>query len=123
MTAADLRLLCTALGFTTVIMQGRDVPSPDGARRAAALAGLIEEFCRATVPDLFSEHEEERLTDASRKFAMAERMASAIAELYKEKGGCLPQDLVAKGFAREEIDRHWAMAKAFAQVELNITDS
>jgi hypothetical protein len=50
-------------------------------------------------------------------------MATAIVELYREKGGCLPQDLVGKGFTNEEIDRHWALARAFAQVELNIMDS
>jgi hypothetical protein len=50
-------------------------------------------------------------------------MATAIVELYREKGGCQPQDLLSKGFTNEEIDRHWTLAKALAQVELNIMDS
>jgi hypothetical protein len=41
----------------------------------------------------------------------------------RENDGCLPHDLIAKGFTSEEISRHWAMAKALAQVELNMLDS
>jgi hypothetical protein len=50
-------------------------------------------------------------------------MATTIVEIIREQGDCLSDDLVAKGFARDEIDRHWAMAKALAFVELNIMDS
>ena len=57
------------------------------------------------------------------KFATAERMATAIIELYGEQGGCLPDDLRARGFTREEIERHWALAKALAHVALKITDA
>jgi len=62
-------------------------------------------------------------SDPEGKFSLAERMATAIVEVIKEKGGCLPHDLAAKGFTYEEIDRHWAMAKALAYVELKIMDS
>jgi hypothetical protein len=61
--------------------------------------------------------------DPEGKFGPAGRMATAIVEIYREKGGCLPQDLLAKGFASDEIARLWAMAKALAKIELNIMDS
>ena len=57
------------------------------------------------------------------KFAARRAHGNAIVEIMREQGGCLPQDLAAKGFTYEEIDRHWAMAKALATVELKITDA
>jgi hypothetical protein len=44
MTSPDLRTLCTALGFTAVVMKGQE-GSQDGARRALGFAHLIEDFC------------------------------------------------------------------------------
>jgi hypothetical protein len=127
MTPIYLRVLCTALGFAAVVMQGGTLPKKEGARRAAQFAALIEEFCRATVPEAFEQtgmHVVDLVaTKPDERFAMAERMAKAIAGLYRDQGGCLPQDLLAKGFTHEEIDRHWAMAKALAQVEMKMTDA
>lgn len=57
------------------------------------------------------------------KVSVAERMATAVVEITREEGSCVPKDLLARGFTEDEIDRHWAMAKALAQVELNIMDS
>ena len=124
MTPTDLRILCTALGFTAVVMQGGRPPKKESNFRAAVFAGLIEEFCRATLPDVFGEvekHSNQNLNLASPNseptFSIAERMANAIADIYKETGNCLPHDLMTKGFAQDEIDRHWAMANALAHVE------
>jgi hypothetical protein len=124
MKPADLRLLCTALGFTAVVMRGEKLPKKEGALRATVFANLIEEFCRASVPEALDrtglpDHtgsDPERISDA-------ERMAAVIVEIIKQQGGCLPQDLAARGFTPAEIDRHWPMAKGLAYVELNISDS
>lgn len=51
------------------------------------------------------------------KFDVQSRMAEAIANITQEKGGCLPQDLNAKGFSPEEVTRYWAMASALAAVK------
>jgi hypothetical protein len=128
MTPTYLRALCAALGFTAVAVQGGKLPADEGARRAAQFANLIEEFCRHMVPEAFETHESLRVFDLVKvgsegRFAVVERIADAIVDLYREQGGCLPQDLLARGFAREEIERHWAMAKALAQVAMNITDA
>lgn len=56
----------------------------------------------------------------NRKFAPAGRMASAIIEITQEQGGCLPQDLNARGFTPAEVAEHWHMAKSLAAVELNL---
>jgi hypothetical protein len=130
MTLRDLRALCAALGFTAVVMQGGKLPKKEGAMRAMAFSGLIEEFCRASVPEAFEETGEDtsRASDPAapedeEKFAVAQRMATAIIEIMREQGGCLPHDLAARGFTYEEIDRHWAMAKALAYVALKMTDA
>jgi hypothetical protein len=130
MTLTDLRVLCAALGFTAVVMQGGKLPKNEGASRATGFAGLIEEFCRASVPEAFEETGDENIrvvdletSEPEGRFSLADRMATAIAAIIREQGGCLPHDLVAKGFTHEEIDRHWTMAKALAYVELKIMDS
>jgi hypothetical protein len=125
MTPTDLRVLCTALSFSLVVMQGGNGPKEEGACRATAFAALIEEFCRQSVPDAFATAKDEGRGHAvcPGMFATAERMAKVIVRLYRGQGGCLPQDLLAEGFTAEEIDRYWAMAKALAFVEFNIKDS
>ena len=130
MTRINLRVLCAALGFTAVVTQGGRVPKQDGARRASEYADFIEEFCRISVPEAFEQQEEEDMqvvdlvsTGSEGKFGPAERMATAIVELYREQGGCLPQDLLTKGFSNDEIVRYWAMANALAKIELNMMDS
>ncbi|MDX2028076.1 MAG: hypothetical protein SFW62_05525 [Alphaproteobacteria bacterium] len=126
MTPRDLRLLCTALGFTAVVMQGGKISKKEGAQRAADFATLIEEFCRLTLPDAIDDGKP-KIEDLARlgagKFATAERMATAIVTLMKAKGDCQPVDLIAKGFTHDDIDQHWPMAKALAHVELNMMDS
>jgi len=59
-------------------------------------------------------------TDEGKKFAPAGRMAAVIIEITREKGGCLPQDLDARGFTPGEVAKHWHMAQAFAAVEINL---
>jgi hypothetical protein len=54
------------------------------------------------------------------KFAPHLRMASAIVELTNRNGGCLPQDLFALGFTKEETINQWHMAYALASVELKL---
>jgi hypothetical protein len=129
-TPTNLRVLYTALGFTAVVMQGGTLPKKEGARRATQFAGLIEEFCRASVPEAYEAAEKENAgidelegPEPAGKFALVARMATAIVAIIKEKDGCLPHDLAAQGFTYEEIDRHWRMAKALAYVELKIMDS
>jgi hypothetical protein len=51
MTRDDLRILCTALGFTAVVLKGEQ--TQDQAERARAFARLIEEFCLLSMPDAF----------------------------------------------------------------------
>lgn len=128
MKSDDFDLLCSALAFTAVAITGEKL-AKDGAQRAAGLAYLIKEFCRSSAPEAFAalEPAQVRMPESpagvSGKFEILDRMATAIASLMRENDGCLPQDLVAKGFTPEEVDRHWAMAKALAHVELNMLDS
>jgi hypothetical protein len=58
--------------------------------------------------------------DAHRKFAPAGRMAAAIIEITKEQGGCLPQDLNARGFTPDEVAQHWHLARSLAAVEIKL---
>lgn len=46
----------------------------------------------------------------SMSFSTAGRMAKAIAELKQKNGGCMPQDLNAKGFTPQEVVDHWNAA-------------
>src|SRR5262245_26897916 len=116
MKPTDLRILCAALGFTAVVMQGGKPPKAEGDGRARDFAILIEKFCYASVPEAFEEGAETmrvvdlETSDPERKFSKVERMATAIVETIREQGGCLPHDLVVRGFTRGEIDRHWVMA-------------
>ncbi|MDE1900960.1 MAG: hypothetical protein KGI37_04855 [Alphaproteobacteria bacterium] len=51
MTRDDLRIFCTALGFTAVVLKGEQ--TQDQAERARTFARLIEEFCLLSLPDAF----------------------------------------------------------------------
>jgi hypothetical protein len=126
----DLRALCAALGFTTVVMQGGRVPKQEAARRASDVAGLIEEFCRIAVPKAFEHAEEEVMqvvdlvtTRPEGKFGPAERMATAIVEIYREQGGCLPQDLLAQGLFERRNRSALGDGERTRKDELNIMDS
>jgi hypothetical protein len=59
-------------------------------------------------------------SDEDKKFAPAGRMATAIIEIIQEQGGCLPQDLNAKGFTPDEVAKYYHMAKALAAVEMKL---
>ena len=50
-------------------------------------------------------------------FALANRMADAIADLIRKHGQCRPRDLEKMGFTRDEIAEAWALASALAAVE------
>jgi hypothetical protein len=127
MTLTDFRLICTALGFTAMVIQdGKKVPNDEASIRAAGLAKLIEEFCRHTMPEAFDDEVGADFSDGDidpkkGKFAIANRMASAIAEIMKEKGKCEPQDLTGR-FTPQEVQRNWKVAHALAYVQLNKID-
>lgn len=111
----DLRTLCNALGFTVVVSHGHGMIRRKGeaTRRALKFARLIEEFCLAQI-----ENPVEPSSEGS--MAVIDRMASAIVDLITaQEGRCEPDDLLTKGFTREEIDRHWKMAQALAYVKMN----
>jgi hypothetical protein len=129
MRPLDLCVLCAALGFTAVVIRGGKAPKEEGARRATEFASFIEEFCRIAVPKAFEQEKEAEMrvvdligTGAEGKFGPGERMATAIVEIHREQGGCLPQDLLSKGFTNG-IVRHWQMANALAKIELSVMDS
>lgn len=50
------------------------------------------------------------LASPSLKFSTAGRMATAIEAIRKKNGGCMPQDLNAKGFTPQEVVDHWDAA-------------
>lgn len=62
-------------------------------------------------------------SDPEKRFAVHQRMAAAIVDVTKEKGGCLPQDLLERGFTKEETIEQWHMANAMAVIELKIMNS
>lgn len=101
MDAANRRFLCTALGFTVMLLRGETIPDGERAARALGIAGLIEAFCREA-------------GDA----AVVDRMAVAIAGISRQQGGCLPPDVIARGFTPDEVSRYWQYAKALAAVAL-----
>jgi hypothetical protein len=46
----------------------------------------------------------------SLSFAVAGKMAEAILELRKTQGGCMPQDLNARGFKPSDVVENWDAA-------------
>ena len=59
-------------------------------------------------------------SDEDKRFAPAGRMASAIIEITRENGGCLPQDLNERGFTPAEVVDYWHLARSLAEVEMNL---
>lgn len=49
-------------------------------------------------------------------FVPCERLASAIANILEKKEECFPSD-ISTDFSDMDIERHWCMAYALAQVE------
>lgn len=58
--------------------------------------------------------------NSKNKYAPYERMATAIVKITKENGGCLPHNLLEKGFTRQETVDLWHMAQAMAEIELKL---
>ena len=89
MTRDDLRILSTALGFSIVITG--DVPQGKQALRATTIAGLIESFCKASLPDIFAGDSSDSFKPASATEHLLERY---IAELREH--GSAPLDFDRK---------------------------
>jgi hypothetical protein len=123
----DFDLLGASRAFTAVAMKGGS-GMPDGAQRVAELAELIKEFCQTNVSEAFAGKDVmARAVGADvaprGKFGTAKRMAAAIVKLMRANNICEPQDLINEGFTADEVERCWPMARALAQVELNMMDS
>lgn len=54
---------------------------------------------------------------AKERFALANRMADAIADRIRKHGQCRPRDLEKMGFTRDEIAEAWSLASALAAVD------
>lgn len=54
------------------------------------------------------------------KFVPYQRMANAIIFLTQKFGGCIPGDLLALGFSKQDAEERWHMAQAMAAVELRL---
>lgn len=123
MTALSPQLLFTALAFTSVV--GRDgLPSEDKAPKITALAGLMDAYCRAAVPEAFAPTTKRRkpvkcavVQGHDDDMALSSRMASAIVAVLERQGTCEPSALATHGFSPEDIERCWPLAKALAEVE------
>lgn len=59
-------------------------------------------------------------SDADKKFEPVAQIASAIFRITQEKGECLPQDLLFRGFSEIETTKHWHMAQSIAEIELKL---
>ncbi len=88
MTRNDLRIFCTALGFTAVVTSGAG--AQDQAKKAQALAALIEEFCCVCVPDGFTAPQEKE--DALDKDAVDRIIDQYKTELVVQESARLPSD-------------------------------
>lgn len=77
MTRNDYRVICTALGFFSVITRG-DIARDKQAMRAVSIARLIESFCQTEVPEAFAECQSDGGTAISETEHLLERY---IAEL------------------------------------------
>ena len=89
MTRDDLRIFCTALGFTAVVMS--DAPSEKQALRATNVARLIESFCLVTEPNSLNAGLES--LDAEGDPHTIDRIIDRYkAELLDEESAFLPSD-------------------------------
>ncbi len=91
MFANNLRLLCTSLGFTAVILKD-NVPKENRAVRAVAIARMIEEFCRVTNPASFpqtthaaADYDDTKLDRMIEELKQGEFHAGKLAELETNK--------------------------------------
>lgn len=60
--------------------------------------------------------------DPSNKYVPYQRMANAIIDLTRLHGECELQDLLARGFTRQETADLFHMANAMADVELRLME-
>lgn len=58
--------------------------------------------------------------DNDKRYEPVGRMATVIVEVTAATGGCLPQDLNARGFTPDEVAKHWHFAKSLAAVEMTL---
>ena len=77
---------------------------------------MVSQEATIRILDLCSKDNEEPF------FTRYEKMTKAIVGVLRQKGECYPKDLEALGFSSDEIEEKWAMAYAFAKVELNWAD-
>lgn len=110
MKATDRRFLCTALGMTIILLRNGSIPPGDQTVHALGIADLIELFCRAT----------EQRPSGEDRIALANRMATVIADIIREKQFCSPDDLLTQGFTQDEVDQCWVMSRALAAVGLEV---
>jgi hypothetical protein len=59
-------------------------------------------------------------TGADKAHEPAVRMAMAIVKLIQKNGDCLPQDLLAYGFTKDETVELWHLARSIAAIELKL---
>lgn len=57
-------------------------------------------------------------TATDKKYELVARIADAIVETILENGDCAQQDLLAQGFAHQDITLLWHFANALATIEL-----
>jgi hypothetical protein len=61
-----------------------------------------------------------RADNPDQTFTPYQPMIDAIIDCIRENGGCLPQDLLERGFSKQETLDRWHMAYALASVELKL---
>jgi len=83
MTDVSLKTLCTALGFTAIVMMGDKIPKNDTAHRATSFAHLIESFCLDISPDAPTHLDKTAIDAVIKKFKQA---------LNRSGSASLPQD-------------------------------
>jgi len=82
MTRTDSKILFTALGFLAVVVMGESAKK-DGAKRAMALAGLIEAFCHTAHPDLFIDNAPDDAIDTAALDRMIEELKEGELQIGK----------------------------------------
>lgn len=86
MNPADVRVLCTALGFTAVVLKS-DAKQLDSVRRALGFAHQIEAFCNYAIPQLGEAANENEISQCDE---MIEKLkndlrSEGIADLQKNR--------------------------------------
>lgn len=116
MNPTDLRLLCTALGFTTV-MGHESALNAERQLRITSAARAIEAFCINNVPEAIH-----RAGNQPKHMKRVHLLANAIERIMRRTGECTKNDLVTAGFRAAEVKRHWRLAYGLACSQLDTTD-